>query len=153
MAAEWDMIKRFKGNLFNHKEVTFFMQTTEEITITWAFPVLDKHMEDIEQCQDTGKWGHAAIRQSLHLAWEGLAKYYRVMSQLVYYVCLFLDPQIKTTYRENRWEEDWIAEAKNTCRKRCPGIKISAMYPILLPLPQLTPIVRFNPILSKAEWR
>jgi hypothetical protein len=43
------------------------------------------------------------MKQVLHLAWEGLAEYYRVMTLSVYYVCLFLKPQVKRTYMENNW--------------------------------------------------
>jgi hypothetical protein len=111
-AHEWDMIKRFKEILAQYKEASLFMQSSQEVTITWAFPVLDKIMEDIEKFHSTGRWGDDAIKQALHLAWEALAKYYRVMSQSVYYVCLFLDPQVKSTYMENHWEEEWVAQGE-----------------------------------------
>jgi hypothetical protein len=106
------MIKRFKEILAQYKEVSLFMQSSQEVTIPWAFPVLDKIMEDIEKFHSTGRWGDDAITQALHLAWEALAKYYRVMSQSAYYVCLFLDPQVISTYMENLWEEDWVAEGE-----------------------------------------
>jgi hypothetical protein len=41
-----------------------------------------------------------------------VARYYRVMTQSVYYVCLFLDPQIKMSYVENNWEESWVREGE-----------------------------------------
>jgi hypothetical protein len=70
-------------------------------------------MSAIEAFSDRGQCGDAAIKQALHLAWERLARYYRVMTQSVYHVCLFLDPQIKTTYVENHWEESWIQQGED----------------------------------------
>jgi hypothetical protein len=105
---EWEMVGRFKTILLQYKEATLIMEREKDQSVIWAFPVLDKLMTSIEEFQDTGRWGDAAIKQALHLAWEKLSSYYRVMSQEVYYVCLFLDPQVKSTYVEKHWEEDWI---------------------------------------------
>jgi hypothetical protein len=104
-AHEWDMVRRFKKILAKYRKATLALESEHDLTITLAFPVVDRLMSEIEGFHNQGQWGDAAIKQALHLAWEGLARYYRVMTQSVYYVCLFLDPQIKTTYVENHWEE------------------------------------------------
>jgi hypothetical protein len=42
-AHEWDMVKRFKEILAKYKEATVVMESQENLTITLAFPVVDRY--------------------------------------------------------------------------------------------------------------
>jgi hypothetical protein len=88
-----------------------------EVSITWAFPMMDRLMGSVESFKRTGLWGYKAVQQSLQLSWETLRKYYRHMNQSVYYVCLFLDPQVKTSYVEHNWEPDWLPAAEDALQR------------------------------------
>jgi hypothetical protein len=92
-------------------------------------------MSNIEAFNNHGQWGDAAIKQALHLAWEGLAQYYRVMSQSVYYVCLFLNPQIKTSYIESHSEADWIPEGEERLQEAWHRYKDLAVEPQIPSVP------------------
>jgi hypothetical protein len=93
---EWDMISRFSEILRQYKEATLVMESEWDAGITWAFPMMDSLMSAVERFERTGVWGDEAVQQALQLSWETLRKYYHRMNQSVYYVCLFLDPQVKT---------------------------------------------------------
>jgi hypothetical protein len=80
-------------------------------------------MTDSEEFPEKGRCGDAAIKQALHLAWAQLASYNCVMSQAVYNICLFLDPQIKGTSVEKHWEEDWIYQGEERLLDACSRYK------------------------------
>jgi hypothetical protein len=66
-----------------------------------------------------------------------VTRYYRVMTQSVYYVCLFLDPQINMSYVENNWEEIWVREGEGRSQaawSRCKDLPVES--------PGRQPIVR-----------
>jgi hypothetical protein len=146
------LIKQFKEILYTYMEVTLLMQSTEAIINNRAFVVLDNLGQDIEHFHDTGQWGDAVIKQSLQLACEGLAKYYAVMWQSVYYVCLFLDLHIKATYVDTNCEvdcgaegEEWLPES--WCRYTNLGNERCSQAP-----PPSRPSVPFRAIVLSAPW-
>jgi hypothetical protein len=126
---EWDMINRFSDILGQYKQATLVMESEEELSITWAFPMMDRLMSAVEGFERTGLWGDEAVKQSLQLSWETLRKYYLHMNQSVYYVCLFLDPQVKTSYVENNWEPDWLPAAENALHRAWDRYKLIELRP------------------------
>jgi hypothetical protein len=111
------MINRFADILHEYKQATLVMESETEVSITWAFPMMDRLMGSVESFERTGIWGDEAVQQSLQLSWETLRKYYRHMNQSVYYVCLFLNPQVKTSYVEHHWEPDWLPDAEDALQR------------------------------------
>jgi hypothetical protein len=122
-AHEWDMVKRFKEILAKYKEARLAMEGEDDLTITLAFPVVDRLMSDIEAFHDRGQWGDAAIKQALHLSWEGLSRYYRVMTRSVYYVCLFLDPRSRCLTLRITGKKVGFARVRKGCRRHGAGIE------------------------------
>jgi hypothetical protein len=61
-AQEWVIIKSFKEILAQYKEAVLLRQSSQEVTITRAFPVLDKLMEATEKFHSTGRCGDDVIK-------------------------------------------------------------------------------------------
>jgi hypothetical protein len=114
---EWDIVDRFSDILKEYKEATLVMESETEVSITWAFPMMDRLMGTVERLERRGNWSDEAVQQSLQLSWESLRKYYRHMNQSVYYVCLFLDPQVKMSYVEHNWERDWLGAVEDSLQR------------------------------------
>jgi hypothetical protein len=153
---EWDMITRFCDILQQYKAASLVMESESDVSITWAFPMMDGLMSAVESFQRAGIWGDQAVQQALQLSWESLRNYYRRMSQSVYYVCLFLNPQVKTAYVEKNWESDWLPAAEDALQRAWASYKNVALPhesrgPAPPPHPDQRRAIPLNPFKHEVE--
>jgi hypothetical protein len=48
-----------------YKEATLVMESESDVSITWAFPVMDILMSGVEDFENRGSWGDHVVQQLL----------------------------------------------------------------------------------------